>query len=184
MRRHGMAPRPPPRPDAATDKGRSTISSDLSSPPFRPLIRATPRAFILRGEHLLVQEKNHPVKGVYYTLPGGKQEPGEDLEATLQRECLEEIGAEVTVGDLRHVADLYRAKSDGMERQHQLDLIFECTVPQSYQPMLGDHPDPHQVATRWITAEDAALLRPLYVTKLFPVGCTRVPKVYLGPHDD
>jgi 8-oxo-dGTP diphosphatase len=131
-----------------------------------------------------VQEKHHPVKGVYYTLPGGKQEPGEDLETALKRECLEEIGAEVTVGDLLHAADLYRLKSEGTERQHQLDLIFECTVPDSYEPVLGDHPDPHQVATRWITAQDTAQLRPLYVTKLFPLGCTRGRKVYLGPHDD
>jgi len=124
------------------------------------------------------------VKGVYYTLPGGKQEPGEDLETALKRECLEEIGAEVTVGNLVHVADLYRLKSEGLERQHQLDLIFECTVPDSYDPVLGNHPDPHQVATRWIRYEDAAQLRPLYVTKLFSLGCTRVPKVYLGPHND
>jgi len=131
-----------------------------------------------------VQEKHHPDKGLYYTLPGGKQEPGENLEAALMRECLEEIGAEVTVAGLMHVAEVYRLKSDGEERQHQLDFIFGCTVPDTYRPALGTHPDPHQIATRWITAADAAQLRPVYVTKLFPLGCTRVPKVYLGPHND
>lgn len=124
------------------------------------------------------------MKGLYYTLPGGKQEPGEDLATALKRECLEEIGAKVTVGNLLHVADLYRLKSGGAERQHQLDLVFECTIPEDYQPMLGNHPDPHQVATRWITAQEAAQIRPAYVTKLFPLGCTRMPKVYLGPHND
>lgn len=169
---------------ARNTEGRNTISSDLSSPPFRPIIRSTPRAFILHEDKLLVQEKHHAVKGVYYTLPGGKQEPGESLEEALKRECLEEIGAEITVGALLHVADLFRLKSEGKERQHQLDFIFSCTVAEDYEPKLGCHPDPHQTATRWITAEDAAHLRPLYVTKLFPLGCTRVPKVYLGPQND
>lgn len=138
----------------------------------------------MREDKLLVQEKHHTVKGLYYTLPGGRQEPGESLKEALKRECLEEIGAKVTVGELLHVADLYRMKSEGAERQHQLDFIFSCSVPDSYLPVMGSHPDPHQVATRWISAEDAAHLRPLYVTKLFSLGCTRVPKVYLGPHND
>jgi 8-oxo-dGTP diphosphatase len=130
-----------------------------------------------------VQEKRHPQKGLYYTLPGGKQEPGESLEAALRRECLEEIGAKVTVGALLHVAEVHRLKSGG-ERQHQLDFIFACTVPDDYRPVVGPAPDPHQVATRWITAGDAGQLRPAYVTKLFPLGCTREPDVYLGSHND
>jgi len=131
-----------------------------------------------------VQEKHHAAKGLYYTLPGGRQEPGESLEEALKRECLEEIGAQITVGELLHVVDLYRLKAEARERQHQIDFIFACTVADDYLPVVGNHPDPHQVATRWITAGDAAHLRPSYVTKLFPLGCTRVPKVYLGPNND
>lgn len=153
-------------------------------PAFRPLIRSTPRAFILSGQNLLVQEKQHPVKGHYFTLPGGKQEPGEDLADTLKRECLEEIGAEVSVGRLVHVADIYRKKSDGNERQHQLDFVFECQVPENYQPAVGPSPDPHQVATRWITPDLAQQLRPAYVTKLFSVSCRRDLEVYLGSFND
>ncbi|MEM5582756.1 NUDIX domain-containing protein [Roseibium sp. AS2] len=151
---------------------------------FRPFIRSTPRAFILRADRLLVQEKRHPEKGLYYTLPGGKQDPGESLHECLKRECREEIGADVTIEDLLHVAEVYRVKSGGIERQHQLDFVFGCSVPDDYTPVLGNHPDPHQVATHWITAESSQQLRPAYVTKLFPLGCTRMPEVYLGPHDD
>ena len=80
-------------------KGDGAISTriDPNHPVFRPVIRSTPRAFILSGQSLLVQEKQHPVKGTYYTLPGGKQEPGENLVEALKRECLEEIGAEISV---------------------------------------------------------------------------------------
>lgn len=153
-------------------------------PVFRPGIRSTPRAFILSGRNLLVQEKQHPVKGRYFTLPGGKQEPGEDLVAALKRECREEIGTDISVSKLIHVAEIYREKSGGAERQHQLDFIFECSVPDTYTPRLGPEPDPHQVATCWVTTEDARHLRPLYVTKLFSLGCRRNAEVYLGSFND
>ncbi|WP_268957568.1 NUDIX domain-containing protein [Roseibium aggregatum] len=164
----------------------SPIPADLStrSSPFRPGIRSTPRAFILRGGKLLVQEKRHPQKGLYYTLPGGKQDPGESLADTLKRECLEEIGADVDVFRLLHVAEVYRLKTEEGERQHQLDFVFECSVPDAYEPVLGPHPDPHQVATCWLSIDNAQQLRPAYVTKLFSLGCTRDPEVYLGPYND
>ncbi|WP_434055638.1 MAG: NUDIX domain-containing protein [Roseibium sp.] len=124
------------------------------------------------------------MKGRYFTLPGGKQEPGEDLVTALKRECREEIGADVSVLKLLHIAEIYREKSAGAERQHQLDFVFECSVPEAYVPALGPAPDPHQIATRWITDEDARHLRPVYVTKLFSLGCTRDAEVYLGPFND
>ncbi|MFN3253004.1 NUDIX domain-containing protein [Roseibium album] len=134
----------------------------------------------MSGQNLLVQEKRHPVKGHHYTLPGGKQEPGEDLVQALRRECLEEIGTEISVGKLLHIAEIYREKTDSGERQHQLDFVFECLVPEDYEPILGPSPDPHQVATCWITRENAQQLRPAYVTKLFSIDCRRDLEVYLG----
>lgn len=163
---------------------RAIPTQNHPSPEFRPFIRPTPRAFILRGGMLLVQEKLHPEKGLYYTLPGGRQDPGETLPECLKRECREEVGADVTVGSLLHVAEVYRFKAGSADRQHRIDFVFACSVPEDYTPVLGSHPDPHQTGTRWITAENSQQLRPAYVTKLFPVGCTRGPEVYLGPEND
>ncbi|WP_103224973.1 NUDIX domain-containing protein [Roseibium marinum] len=163
---------------------RAIQTQNRPCPEFRPLIRSTPRAFILRGDSLLVQEKRHPDKGLYFTLPGGKQDPGETLTECLKRECLEEVGAAVTVEGLLHVAEVYRLKTGERERQHQLDFVFACSVPEDYTPVLGSHPDPHQTGTRWILAENAQQLRPAYVTKLFSLGCTRGLEVYLGPYND
>ncbi len=164
--------------------GAISAKDNPNHPVFRPVIRSTPRAFILSGQNLLVQEKQHPVKGRYFTLPGGKQEPGEDLITALKRECREEIGVDVFVAELLHVAEVYREKSGGTELQHQLDFIFTCRVPDTYEPRLGPAPDPHQTATRWISSEDAQHLRPVYVTKLFSLGCRRNAEVYLGPFND
>ncbi|WP_298964578.1 NUDIX domain-containing protein [uncultured Roseibium sp.] len=155
-----------------------------AEPQFRPTIRSTPRAFICRGEKLLVQEKQHPVKGRYFTLPGGKQEAGETLEDALRRECREEIGAAVTVKQLLHVAEVFRPKSGTNDYQHQLDFVFNCSVPEGYEPVLGCSPDPHQIATCWITPENAQQLRPSYVTKLFSHGCRRDVEIYLGSHNE
>ncbi len=160
------------------------MDTQAASIPFRPALRSTPRAFVLRGDNLLVQEKRHPSKGHYFTLPGGKQEPGEPLTAALQRECLEEIGVKVTVLRLLHVAEVYRTKAATGDKLHQLDFIFECSVPDDYEPVLGPAPDPHQTATCWIGLADSQQLRPAYVTKLFCDAGRRRPDVYLGQHDD
>lgn len=44
----------------------------------------------------------------FWEFPGGKCEPGESPEAATRRECLEEVGVEVEVGDLlRRVVHRY-----------------------------------------------------------------------------
>lgn len=47
------------------------------------------RAIVLRGDSVLVvRDSEH----TWHILPGGRREPGEDLQATLGREVLEETG--------------------------------------------------------------------------------------------
>lgn len=129
--------------------------------PFMDTIRPTVRAVIHRGSSLLVQIKQKPGKPVYLTLPGGKQEPGETAVDALKRECMEEVGAHVTVGSLLHVAEVFRQKET--RRQHQLELLFACQIADDYIPILGPHPDPSQIGTIWASPfERAAEFRPGY----------------------
>ena len=52
----------------------------------------------------------HVQKGGYYKIPGGGVEVGEDLKQALQRECLEEIGCIVEVGEEIGMIVEYRGK--------------------------------------------------------------------------
>ncbi|MDL1902750.1 A/G-specific adenine glycosylase [Anaerolineae bacterium CFX9] len=52
------------------------------------------------GELLIAQRPLDGLLGGLWEFPGGKQEPGETLEACLQRELKEELAIEVEVGEL------------------------------------------------------------------------------------
>lgn len=116
-----------------------------------PNIRIAVRALIISDHSLLVQHKVYEDGTERFVLPGGKPEPGETLEQGLQRECLEEIGVEPRIGELLHVADLFKPRdTDPPSTRHQLEIIFSCEVPSSYTPRNGPHPDKHQVNVIWL----------------------------------
>jgi 8-oxo-dGTP diphosphatase len=58
-----------------------------------------------------------------FNLPGGNHEDGEELSAVLVREFAEELGVEVTVGDL-----LFTAETHVAERE-VLHLLFAINTP-------------------------------------------------------
>ena len=51
------------------------------------------------GQVLIDQRLNEGLLGGLWEFPGGKQEPGEAIEATIQRELQEELAIEVEVGE-------------------------------------------------------------------------------------
>lgn len=52
------------------------------------------------GAYLVFQRPENKARGGCYEFVGGKVEPGESHTDALKRECREEIGAEITVGEL------------------------------------------------------------------------------------
>ncbi|WP_424989994.1 NUDIX domain-containing protein [Fluviibacterium sp. S390] len=132
---------------------------------FLDQIRPTVRAVIRRDGRLLVQVKQKSGKPPYLTLPGGRQDPGETMEAAVARECLEEIGAEVAVGPLLHVADVFKPKHGKL--RHQIEVLFACEVAANYIPRLGPQPDKSQIATIWVSPDDPVrAFHPNYGTAL------------------
>lgn len=94
-------------------------------------IRVSAKAIIIRNGRLLAT-KNVDDKGVFYVLPGGGQQPGEPLPVALRRECKEEIGVEVKVGDLVLVRDYIGSNHEFAQWDgdvHQVELMLLCSLP-------------------------------------------------------
>jgi 8-oxo-dGTP diphosphatase len=54
------------------------------------------------GSYLIRKRPPGSAMAGYWEFPGGKCEPGESPELATARECLEEVGVEVEVGELVH----------------------------------------------------------------------------------
>jgi len=81
--------------------------------------RTAARAFIQADERILTV-RYRDAKGDWFVLPGGGQQPGEDLHATLRRECREELGISIRVGPLRWVREFITTHHPG----HDLPCEF------------------------------------------------------------
>ena len=58
-------------------------------------------ALIWRGEKFMIcQRPAHKARGLLWEFVGGKVEPGETKEEALIRECCEELGVVLSVGDV------------------------------------------------------------------------------------
>lgn len=115
-----------------------------------PPIRNTPRAVIIRGGRILLLRKDGDARGERFGLPGGEQELGESLHDALIRECMEEIDASISVGELIYVAEFFKQKDTVPPmRRHLMEFLFLCSLPDDYAPRNGPSPDKHQVEVVW-----------------------------------
>ena len=58
-------------------------------------------ALIFEGERFMIcQRPAHKARGLLWEFVGGKIEPGESGEDALKRECREELGVEIEVGEV------------------------------------------------------------------------------------
>lgn len=127
-----------------------------------PPIRNAARALIIRQDKILLLRKEGGGRDTRFALPGGAQELGETLIDALQRECIEEIGAAVQVGELLHVADFFKLRdTQPPSRRHVVEFLFRCSVSDDYKPHNGDRPDKHQVEVVWADVPDVSRL-PLF----------------------
>ncbi|MCU7942490.1 MAG: NUDIX domain-containing protein [Candidatus Thiodiazotropha sp. (ex Cardiolucina cf. quadrata)] len=136
---------------------------------LEPNIRNAVRAVIVRDHAVLMQKKWAQQRGTWYTLPGGGQDVHETLVQALVRECEEEIGATVEIESLLAIADFYKQRDTVYPSvRHLVEFLFGCSLPASYQPASGHHPDKHQVDVVWVPFAD------ILNHEIFPKG--------LAPH--
>jgi 8-oxo-dGTP diphosphatase len=116
-------------------------------------IRNSAKAIIIENDKILLT-KNKDDFGFFYLFPGGGQEHGEELKDAVKRECLEEIGQKVIVGELAYVRE-YIGKNHEFSawdsEVHQVEFYFKCSFA-SIAPAIGEgtNPDKDQVGVEWI----------------------------------
>jgi len=111
-------------------------------------MRNAAKALLVKeGAILLIK---HKTDRVYYTLPGGGQKPMETMEECLLRECLEETGYRVELGDLAFVYE-FLGKLKG-QAFHQMDLVFHCHLKDHVGP--AEEQDDSQIGHEWVNLRD------------------------------
>ncbi|MCU7919087.1 MAG: NUDIX domain-containing protein [Candidatus Thiodiazotropha sp. (ex Epidulcina cf. delphinae)] len=158
------------------------------SPPegLEPAIRNAVRAVIVRDGAVLMQKKWAEKKGTWYTLPGGGQDVHETLTQALIRECEEEIGATVEVGALVCVADFFKQRDTAFPSyRHLVEFLFACSLPETYRPNAGPHPDKHQIDVVWLAFSDFpdVALFPRDLAHRLPALAEPDMRTYLGVID-
>ena len=117
----------------------------------RKRIRNAVKAIIYRDGKLLVIRKQD-TQGAFAALPGGGQKKGETLVQVLKRECLEELGARVKVGDLVYVRDYISANHAPYHPDmplHKVEFYFLCEIKGKMDLGSGHRPDPAQQDVVW-----------------------------------
>ncbi len=147
---------------------------------FLPTIRNAVRALILQNGQVLMQHKVYEDGQEKFTLPGGAPNVGETLHEGLRRECAEEIGSDITIKELMHVADFYKERETlPVTHRHQVEFIFRCHVPATYIAQNGPHPDKHQRDVVWISLDELQN-KPLFPKGLSDILSKDFSPTYLG----
>ncbi|SFX58189.1 ADP-ribose pyrophosphatase YjhB, NUDIX family [Thermoactinomyces sp. DSM 45891] len=121
-------------------------------------IRNSVKVVLIYKESLLVTTYEDQ-DGIYHLLPGGGQRAGETLDQTLIRECLEETGVKIKIGDLLFVRECFMDPD-----VHRVEFMYIGT-PMSSQtgsPILTM--DYKQIGVSWLPIDD------LENHPLFPIG--------------
>jgi mutator protein MutT len=71
------------------------------------------------GKFLVCQRRRGDTFGMQWEFPGGKKKPEETLEAALERELLDELGAAARIGP-----EVYRTRHQYAEMSEPIELVF------------------------------------------------------------
>lgn len=146
-------------------------------------IRNSAKAIIIENGKVLLT-KNTDTSGYFYLFPGGGQEPGEELRESVIRECIEEIGKEINVGQLVYVRGYIGKNHEFAEWDydlHQVEFYFKCAL-KSNDGLIGngDNPDSNQVAVEWVNLDKLDTIRLYPKTLAKKIKDNLLTPIYLG----
>ncbi|MGI5898836.1 MAG: NUDIX domain-containing protein [Christensenellales bacterium] len=140
-------------------------------------VRVSAKAIIIEDGKLLMLKYDFP-DDILYDLPGGGQNHGETLTEALKRECREEIGAEVQVGDILFVHDFIAAKHPQLKDKsvHGLKIEFECRLLSPID--MAAKGDDYQLSIEWLPI-DRLNEYPVHPSML-PQALKKRDRIYIG----
>lgn len=144
--------------------------------------RISARALIQsQGRVLLSRYRDQ--RGDWFVFPGGWQRKGETLQACLLREVKEETGLHIEMGPLRWVREFIAADfpdSNIDPEFHQVEITFECILPDGQRAVMGEIPDPGQIGLYWASIAELLTLR-FYPQDVAQILNQSMPnRMYLG----
>ena len=105
------------------------------------------KAIIIDKTRLLTTEMRDKDGNIYYTLPGGKQEPDELMLDALKREVNEETGYTVEPKSLLFIREGFNGES------HRIEFMFVCDIvgeKEEDKQLFDDN----QIGTKWISIDN------------------------------
>ncbi|HVM35678.1 MAG TPA: NUDIX domain-containing protein [Actinomycetota bacterium] len=102
---------------------------------------------VVDGSLLMIRRGHAPARG-RWSLPGGRVEPGETLEAALVREVREETALDIEVQNLLGVLEV------PADDHHFVILDYAATVVGDFNPVAGGDADD----VRWVSLDDVPAL--------------------------
>ncbi len=100
---------------------------------------------VFNGDQVLLIQRGQPPAQGWWSIPGGKQEPGESLVEACQREVAEETGLAVTV---QHLVAVVERRQEGFHYVI-MDFLAILADGQSIEPSAnGDVVQAHWVAVQ------------------------------------
>jgi len=122
----------------------------MSSVPSRPVVCVG--AVVVDDDRLLLIRRAQPPSAGFWSVPGGRVEPGETLAQAVVRELAEETGLEGVCGSLLGWSEILPdAAVDGLD-EHLVILDFTVTLLEGTEPTAGTDAG----EARWVPLADVA----------------------------
>jgi ADP-ribose pyrophosphatase YjhB (NUDIX family) len=116
-------------------------------------IRNSVKAIIIENGKVLLNKCDFNDGKTSYLFSGGGQEIGETFVEALKRECLEELGAQVSVGELVWVREYIGKNHQFAESDsdmHQIEYYFTCKLETPVDLSKATNLDTVQVGVEWL----------------------------------